>query len=377
MRNDMLGTIVVLLSLLLAACNTASLAQNATQISSLSASKVNLSTPIAGSSTGEWPTYLANNGRSGYNETKTKAITTSSASKLKQLWSFNAKRPISTQPVEANGMTYWGDWNGIEHATDLSGHEVWSTNLGTTTHPEHHCEPVAVGIASTATVATVSINGKKMLVLFVGGGDQHVYALNASNGTVIWKTALGASTVPSDSFLWSSPAYFQVNVNGVKHGMVGIASKNRSFYAFDPDALDKGLVWSDTIARGGTCGECGDGSISPAAFDGRHLYVAGGHTTIGGVPCQGSLRAINPANGSFLWEKCMRDSSVLGAVTVASGIVVVEGGHELVVVESSSGKTLFTYKEPGARSLFYAAPSISAGVLYAANMDGKLYAFGS
>jgi len=73
----------------------------------------------------------------------------------------------------------------------------------------------------------------------------------------------------------------------------------------------------------------------------------------------------------------MRDSSVLGAVTVASGIVVVEGGHELVVVESSSGKTLFTYKEPGARSLFYAAPSISAGVLYAANMDGKLYAFGS
>jgi len=229
MRNDMLGTIVVLLSLLLAACNTASLAQNATQISSLSASKVNLSTPIAGSSTGEWPTYLANNGRSGYNETKTKAITTSSASKLKQLWSFNAKRPISTQPVEANGMIYWGDWNGIEHATDLSGHEVWSTNLGTTTHPEHHCEPVAVGIASTATVATVSINGKKMLVLFVGGGDQHVYALNASNGTVIWKTALGASTVPSDSFLWSSPAYFQVNVNGVKHGMVGIASKNGSF----------------------------------------------------------------------------------------------------------------------------------------------------
>jgi len=73
----------------------------------------------------------------------------------------------------------------------------------------------------------------------------------------------------------------------------------------------------------------------------------------------------------------MRDGPVLGAVVAAPGIVVVEGGHELVVADSSSGKTLFTYKEPGARALFYAAPSISAGVLYAANMDGKLYAFGS
>jgi outer membrane protein assembly factor BamB len=488
----LIGTLLVLLSLLLTACSTASLAQTTTKISSLSANPMNVSTPDAKSSTGEWPTYLANNARSGFNKMKTKAITTTSAPKLKQLWSYDAKHPISTQPVEANGMIYWGDWFGNEHATDLSGHEVWLTNLGTTTHPEHHCEPVAVGVASTATVATVSINGTKTPVVFVGGGDHNMYALNATNGSIIWKTALGSSPVPSNSFIWSSPAFFQgsiyvgvasfgdcpdvpgqlvqlnattgaikhifktvpndqcagdgvwgsptideakktvyfatgensacktkepyafsvievrasdlslvgawqvpgiqqgddtdfgntptlfqVSVNGVKHQLVGIASKDGSFYAFGRDALDKGLVWSDTIAQGGTCGECGDGSISPAAWDGTHLYVAGGHTTINGMPCQGSLRALNPANGAFVWEKCMLDGPVLGAVTVAPGIVVAEDGHELVVVDSKSGKTLFTYKEPGARALFYAAPSISAGVLYAANMDGKLYAFGS
>jgi len=412
--NILPGTLIVLLSLLVTACHTTYLAQNATKINSLSVNTMNVSTPDARSSAGEWPTYLANNARSDFNKMKKKAITTTSAPKLKQLWSYDATHPISTQPVEANGMIYWGDWYGNEHATDLSGHEVWLTNLGTTTHPEHHCEPVAVGVASTATFATISINGTKTPVLLVGGGDQHVYALNANNGSVIWKTMLGASPVPSDSFLWSSPAFFQgsiyigvasfgdcpdvpgqlvqlnattgaiqhifstvpdkcagdgvwgsptidearktvyfatgensacktkepysfsvievrtsdlslvgawqvpniqqgddtdfgntptlfqASVNGVKQEMVGIASKNGSFYAFDRDALNKGLVWSDTIDQGGTCGECGDGSISPAAWDGTLLYVASGHTTIDGMPYQGSLRAINPANGAYL-----------------------------------------------------------------------------
>ncbi len=489
--NILPGVLIMLLCLLLTACSTAEVAQKTTNLTSLAVNTSNLSNPAAAASTGEWPTYLANNARSGYNKMNSKSITTKSAPKLKQLWNFDAKHPISTQPVEANGMIYWGDWNGNEHATDLSGKEVWSTNLGTTTHPEHHCEPVAVGIASTATFANVSINGTQTPVLFVGGGDHNFYALNATNGSTIWKTPLGASPVPSDSFIWSSPAFFQgsifvgvasfgdcpdvpgqlvklnattgaiehtfttvpdkcagdgvwgsptideakktvyfatgeksacktnepyafsvielhasdlslvgawqvpgaqqgndtdfgntptlfgVTVNGVKHQMVGIASKNGSFYAFDRDALNKGLAWSDTIAEGGTCGECGDGSISPAAWDGNNLYVAGGHTTMNGLPCQGGLRAINPVNGAILWEKCMHDGPVLGAVTVAPGIIVVGDGHELVIVASSSGKTLFTYKESGTKSLFYAAPSISAGVLYAANMDGKLYAFGS
>lgn len=65
------------------------------------------------------------------------------------------------------------------------------------------------------------------------------------------------------------------------------------------------------------------------------------------------------------------------AVTLGSGVAVVGDEHELVVVATSSGKTLFTYKEKGKIAFFYGAASISAGVLYAANMDGILFAFGS
>src|SRR5215471_358628 len=73
---------------------------------------------------GDWPTYLADNGRSGYNKNET-SITAATAPGLKQHWMYHAKNYISTQPMEAFGMIYWGSWDGLEHATDLNGREVW------------------------------------------------------------------------------------------------------------------------------------------------------------------------------------------------------------------------------------------------------------
>src|SRR5215471_3180755 len=73
---------------------------------------------------GDWSTYLADNGRSGYNKDET-VITAATAPGLKQHWMYHAKNYISTQPMEAFGMIYWGSWDGLEHATDLNGREVW------------------------------------------------------------------------------------------------------------------------------------------------------------------------------------------------------------------------------------------------------------
>src|SRR6266851_447034 len=77
---------------------------------------------------GDWSTYLSDNGRSGYNKAET-IITAATAAELKPHWMYHAKNYISTQPIEAFGMIYWGSWDGLEHATDLNGHEVWATSL--------------------------------------------------------------------------------------------------------------------------------------------------------------------------------------------------------------------------------------------------------
>jgi len=440
-------------------------------------------TLTAYAATGDWPTYLSNNGRSGYDSSET-MINTNSASGLKLHWTHTAAGAISTQPVVANNLIYWGSWDaGNEHATSLTNGHVWTNQLGTTT--DSSCNPVSVGVASTSTVATISINGHPTSVLFVGGGNARFYALDALTGKFIWNTSLGSS--PSH-FIWSSPAVYNGSVyigvasfgdcplvqgqlvqlnasngvithtynvvpNGCTGGgvsgsptideatgnlyittgnagscgssesnapavvelkasdlsfvrhwqvpssqqvgdsdfistptlftgsggtpLVGVANKNGKFYALNRSAFNNGPVWTAQIASGGGCPQCGQGSISPAAWDGTTLYVAGGKTTISGSSCKGSVRALNPATGAFIWQHCLNDGPVLAAVTLAPGLVVVCQGRYVMVISASSGTTLFPFLDSNSGSTFYGAPSISNGVIYVGNLDGRLYAIGT
>jgi PQQ-like domain len=430
--------------------------------------------------TGDWPTYVFNNGRSGFNSSET-IINPTTAPHLKLHWTHTAAGPITTQPVEANNLIYWGSWDaGNEHATSLNNSHVWTNQLGTTT--DTSCNPVSVGIASTATVAT--INGRSML--FVGGGNAHFYALDALNGkTIIWNTSLGSS--PSH-FIWSSPAVFNGSVyigmasfgdcplvqgqmiqlnastgaiqhtfnvvpNGCTGGgvsgsptidqtagklyfatgnngscgsseslsvsvvelntsdlsfvsswqvpsseqvvdsdfistptlftgsggtpLVGVANKNGKFYAFNRSSISSGPVWRAQLANGGGCPQCGSGSISPAAWDGTTLYAAGGNVSIKGTSCKGSVNALNPATGAFIWQHCLTDGPVLAAVTLAPGLVVACQGRFVMVLSASSGQTLFRFLDGNSGSAFWGAASISNGVLYVGNIDGHLYAIGT
>src|SRR5947209_2931048 len=159
-----------------------------------------LQTIEAASSVGYWPMYLSSLGHSGFNKAES-VINKTSAPRLKQHWSFQTGGAIVSQPVEVNGLVYWGSWDGNEYASGLGGNKVWATNLGRTI--DNNCKDTA-GVASTANVVNITI-GTASTVLFVAGGNTNVYALNASNGTVLWHTPLGT---PPDTFLWSSPTCY-------------------------------------------------------------------------------------------------------------------------------------------------------------------------
>jgi outer membrane protein assembly factor BamB len=159
--------------------------------------------------------------------------------------------------------------------------------------------------------------------------------------------------------------------------LVGAANKNGVYYAFDRTDIGSGPLWRAQIAVGGACPQCGKGSISSSAWDGTMLYVAGGNTTINGNNCKGSLRALDPSTGHFIWEHCLNEGTVLGAVTVVPGVVAAVVGPDLVLVDATSGKALFAYRGLSVKSHFYGSPSISNGVLYIGNKDSRLYALGT
>jgi len=161
---------------------------------------------LAASVPGDWPTYMADNGHSGFNPAEN-VITAASAPQLRLKWKVTAGNYVASQPVEANGLIYWGSWDGFEHATDLNDRTVWKINLGVTQDPA--CDPSFAGVTSTATIASAQRNGKTIAVDFVGGGDGNLYALDARTGEIIWKQLLGP---PPHYYLWGSPAVYRGSV---------------------------------------------------------------------------------------------------------------------------------------------------------------------
>jgi outer membrane protein assembly factor BamB len=118
-----------------------------------------------------------------------------------------------------------------------------------------------------------------------------------------------------------------------------------------------------------------ENNISSSAWDGTTLYAAAALTSINGKSCDGSLRALNPADGTFLWEDCL-NHVVLAPVTAVPGLAVVDAGGSLIIVDAARGDQLFNFQDKNARSSFAGPASISNGVLYQGDMNGNLYALG-
>jgi outer membrane protein assembly factor BamB len=148
----------------------------------------------AAATTADWPTFLHDPARSA--ATTDNGLTAANAGQLRQLFAAKLGGPIAASPAIVNGTAYVGSWDGYEYAINAgTGAVAWKTNLGLTNDPP--CHPPTLGVTSSAAV----ING----VVYVGGGDSFWYALNASNGAVLWKVFTGDNTQAGAHYNWSSP----------------------------------------------------------------------------------------------------------------------------------------------------------------------------
>ena len=432
----------------------------------------------------DWTTYFQNNGHAGFGVGED-GFTPASAQNLRLAWQASdggQYHGVFSQPVVSNGNVYWGSFDGYERATDTSGHLVWQTFLGLTVGGTD-CDPYEAGVASTATIRSDQPVGSASSVLYVGGGNSRVYALNADTGAVLWSRSVGSNP---QHFVWSSPAVFGNSVyigvasygdcplvqgqvlqldrttgavqhtfnvvpngctgggvwgtptideaagtlyvatgnggdcasneplteslvelrtsdlslagwwaippqdqifdsdfgttptlfNGVldghAYGLVGVINKNGTYYTFVRDALGFGPAWRVAISDAGVVPQEGTGDIASAAYDGNALYVGGEGGQVDGQTCTGSVSALNPSTGAFIWRHCFTDGFVLGGVTGASGGVIAVGeGNNISVLSTATGASAFTFTGTGP---FFGPPSIANGALYEGDMSGNLYA---
>ena len=120
-------------------------------------------------------TYRGDLGRTGYYPSET-GLTAANVTQLKLHWTATGGTGAFAQPIVANNLVYWGDWNGFVHATNLTGTDVWAVNVGVTT--DQGCSPSTAGVSGTVTIGQMGGTS----VVYVPGGDGNMYALNALTG---------------------------------------------------------------------------------------------------------------------------------------------------------------------------------------------------
>jgi outer membrane protein assembly factor BamB len=222
--------------------------------------------PVGAQTSGSWLAYGYDDSRSNYNPTET-IINPTNAHNLKLKWTATSTlctgspggpNDVFAQPVVDQNLQliFWGSWNGCEYATNLSGQPVWSTFLGQITSTQCNF-PSTLGVSSTPTDTTLTINGVSTSVLLLGGGDGNFYALNAQTGAIIWQTQLGVGT---GSYLWSSPAYYNGYVYEGLSSQLDCPLVQSKFYQLD--ATTGTILNTFNVVKSG----CTGGSIwgSPA-----------------------------------------------------------------------------------------------------------------
>jgi outer membrane protein assembly factor BamB len=143
-----------------------------------------------------WPTYRGNLERTGRPLGRS-SITNVTVPEMTLAWRTQLKGPVVSAPSVLRNRLYIGDWSGTESSIDVQSGEVVATaNLGQTHAPQ--CDPKTLGITSSAAV----VNG----LIYLAGGDDGFYALDAETLRVVWRTSLGDNSASGGYYGWSSPA---------------------------------------------------------------------------------------------------------------------------------------------------------------------------
>src|SRR6266702_3147921 len=340
---------------------------------------------------GDWPTYGYDNARDNFNAAET-IITPATAPQLKQKWAHAGANGISDELAVVGGTVFWDSpavFNGSVY--------VGTSSFGDCPLNQSkffRLDPTNGSILNTFNIVPSGCTGGGVWgsptidetagTIFIATGNSgscgssEIYGfalvkLSAANLSVLDHFQLPPAERPGDSDFGSTPTLFTTSSSTP---MVGVANKNGKYYAFNRNSIATGPVWKDQVATGGNCPQCGNGSISPSAWDGHNLYIGGGNTTISGSSCMGSVRKVNPDNGSYLWQHCMGNGPVLGSVTAtASGVVAASQGNTVIVMNASTGATVARLHDLLAGSKLYDGPSISNGALFVGNIDGNIYAY--
>jgi outer membrane protein assembly factor BamB len=218
--------------------------------------------PAVAPAANDWAAYLEGPRHWSYNSAD-KSITPGNAARLVQKWHYATGQKYLASPVVANGAVYIGAPSGwFYKLAETTGKVLAKTYIG------RQVGGVCGnwGVIDTATVGVNPTTGRE--TVYVGGPDGYLYAFNASNLSLQWKSVVALPDPPHHTYLdWSSPTvadgrvYIGVasycGIPQIRGGVVGFNQATGAlvgtFYSVPAGSKDGGAsVWSSVaVAPGG------------------------------------------------------------------------------------------------------------------------------
>jgi outer membrane protein assembly factor BamB len=229
-------------------------------------------------------------------------------------------------------------------------------------------------------------------VVYIGGGDNRVYALNELTGALVWKTAAAGGPITSDVLVdstgvyfiaedgmlyavnlsdgtpkWTNPVQVSATVDLItapiqdNNGILYVGGSDSQIHAFNKDGSVVTNFTSNTL----------DGTISARpAFANGHLYIP---------TSTGRLYSMN-TDGSTLPPHIFTNNTGIytspAVVTVGSKIVVFVGSDDGLVygvdANSVSSTALFAFVVPGAPKVRSSIAAVG-NYIYFGTEDKKVY----
>jgi hypothetical protein len=243
-------------------------------------------------------------------------------------------------------------WSSI--AASVSGSDIWVST-------GNQCDPAAGNTCPSGNQI-----GNSLSIVHLSGSLGFLQA---------WQVP--TSQQCSDCDFGSSPTLF--GGTGTPPD-VGACNKNGNYYAFTDNPLGTSPLW---VAPNGEPAQ--DDLIScldSAVWDGQtgQMYLGSNITMIGGTTYGGSVRQLNPANGTFIWQTPL-PCAVMGSPSLDSAGVLAVGTYncspsraDAYLINAANGKILKTLLPVGSTKVF-AQPVFAQGTLFVATESKGLYNF--
>jgi outer membrane protein assembly factor BamB len=279
-------------------------------------------------------------------------------------WRFNLGSGTLSSPAVVDGVVYIGSDRGVYAINAYTGIKIWQSTPAASilSSPTVYGEMVYVGSFVEHSVFAFNISdGKKVWqyqtddyvnssptvvndTVYVCSDDRHLYALNATTGSLIWKFNC-TTNYPYESFS-SSPA--------IANGIVYVTSSSGNIFAVDTASGNK--IWNYTTT------DLSSFTSSPIYFNGT-VYTS----TSNGV------YAVNASTGEEVWRSNPFFAQASPAI-VAGVIYVGANDGNIYALDAQTGILVQQYN---AGTFIRGQTTIANGVIYVGTGNGNIIAIGN